>query len=508
MHLARMPAYYKALTGGQILPRWAGDLNYHYGMPLFNFYYHLPYLIGSAFIGLGINLVLSFKFTLLLSFLLSGCFMYLFAHTFFKDRTKALVATLMYQFAPFHMVDMMVRGDIGEALAMTFLPLILYFIVAGFEEKKTKNYIVATGIATALLILSHSAIGLMYFGITVLFVLFFAPNAKKRIEAAYGLGVGLLLTAFFWMPVLFERRFTYGDFFMKDMYKSHFAPIWNFFVPNLTNSTALQNGGVDVSFGLMQTIALLIGIWLLITKKLQKSLQVLVWFVIILTAGALFIMVSPSAFLWEHISILRAFQFPWRFLNVTVFSLSFLGGAVLIQKTTSKFLIIGITLITLASSIVYWRPPLGFDKVNEDYFWNYPLDTTFFGETNLVWSAGPAGSFPKAPFELIGGKGRIVNAVRRETKHTFTVFAETNVQILDNTQYYPGWRVYSDTAKVPVEFQDQNHRGNITFRLPSGTHHVTVSFGETPIRIFADGITVVTLIAIAGWLFLRKREHT
>ncbi len=508
MHIARIPAYFKALTGGQILPRWAGGLNYGYGMPLFNFYYHVPYLFGSGLVALGLNLAWSFKIMLLISFLLSGTFMYLFAYAFFKDRNKALVATFLYQFAPFHLVDMVVRGDIGESLAMTFLPLVLYFLVKVFEGIDVRRYSIATGIATALLILSHSAIGLIYFAVAVLFVLLFAPNNTKRLAGFSGLGVGLLLTAFFWIPVAFERKYTYGDFFMKDMYKTHLAPIWNFFIPNLTNTAALQNGGVDVSFGLMQTVTLLLSIWLLIKNKLKKDTRLIVWFALILTACALFVMIAPSTFLWEHISILRAFQFPWRFLNITVFSLAILGGTVLIHKSTSKILIVSIIVVTVLSSLVYFRPPLGFDKIDENYYWNYPLDSTFFGETNLVWSAGPAGSFPKAPVELIAGKGKILDVIKKETVHTYTVIAESEVQILDNTQYYPGWRVYSDTTKIPIEFQDQNHRGNITFHLTPGTHHVTVSFGETPLRTAADITTVSTLIIIAfSFLWPQKKKR-
>lgn len=496
MHIARIPAYLKALTGGQILPRWAGTLNYGYGMPLFNFYYHLPYLLGSLLVAIGFNLAWSFKIMLLLSFVFSGAFMYLFSYAFFKDRNKALVSTILYQFAPFHLVDIVVRGDIGESLAMTFLPLVLYFLVRIFESDYAHRYIIGAGIATALLILSHSAIGLIYFSVVVLFMLFFAPNNTKRIQGGIGLGIGLLLTSFFWIPVLFERKYTYGDFFMKDMYKTHFAPVWNFFIPNFTNNPALQNGGVDVSFGLMQTVAIFMGTWLLIKKKIQKNVRLLIIFVLILTFGALFVMISPSAFLWEHVSILRAFQFPWRFLTITIFSLSFLGGAVLIKKTSPKLLLVAIITMAILSTIVYWRPPLGFDQIDENYYWNYPLDTTFFGETNVIWSAGPAGSYPKAPVELIGGKGTILDVVKLETKHTYTVMADTQVQILDNTQYYPGWRVFSDNTKVPIEFQDQNHRGLISFHLPTGTHHIIVSFGETPVRTAADGITIVVIIGI------------
>lgn len=101
VHLPRMGAFYKALLDGQFPVRWAGDLNYGYGMPLFNFIYQLPYFVASFFLLLGLGLVNSFKITLALSFLLSGIFMFLFAKELTRDSKSALLVTIMYQFSDF-----------------------------------------------------------------------------------------------------------------------------------------------------------------------------------------------------------------------------------------------------------------------------------------------------------------------------------------------------------------------------------------------------------------------
>ena len=106
VHLPRMGAYFKALTDGQMPVRWAGDLNFGYGMPLFNFIYQLPYFISSVFLFLGFGLVNSFKITLSLSFLLSGVFMFAFAKKFFGDENRAFLVTIFYQFAPFHLIEL------------------------------------------------------------------------------------------------------------------------------------------------------------------------------------------------------------------------------------------------------------------------------------------------------------------------------------------------------------------------------------------------------------------
>lgn len=492
MHLARMPAYYKALTEGQIFPRWASDLNYGYGMPLFNFYYHIPYLASVLPMAMGASLVFSFKLVLYASFVLSGIFMFAFTKAYFKDISKAYVATILYQFAPFHMVDLFVRGDTGEGLAFAFLPLVLLFIIRSFESKNNHIHTPTIGLTTALLILSHSAVSLIYFSIILLFVLFLAPSHIKRYYALLGLGLGLGLSAFFWLPVLAERKFTYGDYFMKDMYTKHFVPLWMFFMPNITNNTNLQIGGIAITLGITHTIALCITLWQLFKQKILH--RKLILYLLTLTVLSIIIMQPISNKLWSHISILRAFQFPWRFLTIPVFSLSMIGAAVLVNKTSPKWVIISIVLITILSVVVYFRPPLGFDKVDENYYWNYPMNTTYFGETDLVWSAGMTGKYPNAPFEIIEGEGSIQSPVKHDIKHSFTMIAKTPIRVVDNTQFFPGWRVFVDGNKTSIEFQDQNWRGLITFRIPIGTHIIRIEFGNSPIRQVAEIISITSCI--------------
>jgi len=496
VHYARMAAYYKALTEGQILPRWAGDLNYGYGMPLFNFIYHIPYLVTSAIIGLGGGLVFSFKAALLIAFALSGIFMYRFALTLFKHEGKAFVATILFQFAPFHLIDLVVRGDVAEGFASAFLPLVLYAILV---ERP-----VLIGFSTLLLIVSHNSMSLVFFGIATLFSLLFSKNKWKTLG---GLGLGLALSAFYWLPAIIERRFTYGDLFMKDMYRSHFSPLIHFILPNLTNNEALQTGGIAVSLGLMQAFAFLASIVLLAAKRIRDTKEkYLAYFFIFISVGALFFMLSWSAPIWAAIPILRMFQFPWRLLNVTTLSLAILGGITLVRKKTPLAVMMSISIITILSASVYFRPPLGMDKIDEQYFWNYPLNTTYFGETDVIWSAGPAGSYPSERFEVIAGTGTVKNPVKQGTEHTFTVVAESDVTVVDKTQYFPGWRVYANGTKIPVEFQDQNWRGLITFKLPKGETRVRVVWEDSLIRVIGKAITVLSLIGVGIYMLVINKR--
>ena len=166
-------------------------------------------------------------------------------------------------------------------------------------------------------------------------------------------------------------------------------------------------------------------------------------------------------------------------------------------------------MLVIFSTAYFWYPPQGFDRnIHEQDYWNYPLNTTYFGETDLIWSAGPAKGFPKNRIEVIGGSAQILNFIKKTQMHTFNVSAQTESTLVDHTQYYPGWRVYIDGQKVPIEFQDPNWRGLITFVVPAGNHSVRTVFGETPVRLFADILSLVTACLITLLLVVRRFKTT
>lgn len=499
VHLARIGAYFKALQDGQIPVRFAGDLNYGYGLPLFNFIYPLPYTIASLLIFLGFGLVEAFKITLASSFILSGIFMLLFSLEFFRDIKKAILVTLFYQFAPFRLVEVLIRGSFGEVYTYAFLPLILWGLIRLFQTH-TFSYVLLTSIGTALLILSHNAISLVFFVIVALFIAFFGSKKRDYVLGFACLFLGLFLSSFYWMPAIIEHKYTYGDLFMRQVYLANFPPFQNFFIPNFLNDLRLQTGGVSVQFGLFHVFVLLLALFTFFYyKKLSFTIKKLIVFCSSCFIVAIFLMQPISKIVWENVSILRQFQFPWRLLAVVVFVASLLSACLLRYKVFNKRLIYALLLFGLIfSTIYYWRPTLGLDKINENYYWNYPFNTTYYGETDVIWSAGPASGYPKQRVEVISGKATVGKIDKKSNKHTFVVDAKTDAQLVSHTQYFPGWRVYVDGVLSPIQFQDPNHRGEIVFLVSKGTHSVRMAFGESKIRFVADMLTVGTV----GLLFL------
>ncbi len=507
VHLVRIGAYFKALSDGQILPRWAGDLNFGYGMPLFNFIYQLPYLIASAFVALGASLVVSFKLTVITSYLIGAVGIYLFAKELFEDEKKVLLVSLLYQFAPFRIVELLVRGSFGELYTYAFLPFILYGI-AKLCKKPELKFVAITSIATALLVLSHNSISLVFFGIAFLFLIVYARSRKAFLWSLASLTSGLLASSFYWLPALLEHKYTYGNLFMKDLYTNYFPTVAQLLIPNITNHPALQNGGVSVQIGLFHCIPILLGIWYLFGKKKNNTVTRHIFFSLIIIAGSLFLMLPISKILWQHVSLLRQFQFPWRLLAPISIATSILGILYMQISLLKKPFIFWLLMLSIVfSTAFYWVPPLGYDHItDEKEYWNYPLDTTYFGETNVIWSAGSAKEYPKERVHAIEGTATISDFTKKTTIHTFMAESTESAKLVDHTQYFPGWNVYVDTQKVPIQFQDPNWRGLITFSVPAGRHNIIVKFEDNKIRTITRIISIGTLLTLGIITFWKKAK--
>lgn len=498
VHVPRLAAYYHALSDGHFPVRFAGYLNYGYGLPLFNFIYQTPYLIGSVFLFIGFSLINAFKLSLVLSFLISGIAMYFFAKEYFGDERKALLVAVFYQFAPFRIVELLVRGSYGEVYTYAFFPFILYGIARVANKRLVSGFAVIS-LSTFLLIISHNSVSLLFFFASLLFAVLVSNNLKKIIVSCGALILGVGCAAFYWIPAILEHKYTYGNLYMQNLYKEHFVPVVNFFIPNFTNDPSLQTGGIATFIGFFHFLAIVLCVFLY-KKNKDKRFRQIIFYSAILLVVSFFFMLPVSTFIWEssHASLLRQFQFPWRFLALVVVATSLLSVSYSYKfKFLSKNIFYFSFLVMVIFSVAfYFRPSLGYKKVNESYYWNFPLNTTYYGETDVIWSAGPAKSYPKAQIEIISGSGKIKNILKKNQIITFKSISNESLSLVSSTQYYPGWKVFIDKKEVPIQFQDPNHRGLIVFSIPKGEHDAVIRFDETKLRFVANMISIISLAII------------
>src|SRR3989344_4070683 len=128
MHAIRFASYYKEVQAGQFPVRWTSQFHFGHGTALFNLTAPLPYMVGAFLLFLTVSPELALKLSFAGTYLLAGIGMYLFARIYFKNEKIALFTALMYQFAPFRLVDMLIRGNIGSLYSYMLVPFSFYFI--------------------------------------------------------------------------------------------------------------------------------------------------------------------------------------------------------------------------------------------------------------------------------------------------------------------------------------------------------------------------------------------
>ncbi len=499
-HVARIANFYQNLKEGVIIPRWAGNLNWGYGHPILEFLYPLPSYIASLFHFIGFSLVDSTKIVFGLSMVSSLIFMYLWLSSFLS-RNSAILGAVLYAYAPYRFVDLYVRGDIGENLAFAFIPLVLLFIYRISKEKNFNNVLFG-GISLAFLILSHNAVSLIFIPFILFYTLFLIAkdkNRKRKLIYYYTiiLVLGFALSAFFWIPGLFEAKYTLRNIVTKGAYLERFVNLkdliygsWKY---DITGQFTVQVGIIN---WLSLIVSPIVGFYLY--KKTNKD-YILILGLIIYTLIAIFLMLPVSNFIWSRIMLLQNFQFPWRFLAITIFTTAVLGAffvSLIPQKFQIWFSLVLIALILILSKD--YIKPKGYLYKPESFYTGIYKGTTDTGESAPIWSVRFMEKEPKAHLEVVDGEAKITEIKRTSIYHEYKIAARKKTMFLENTLYFPGWQIIANNNPVQIEFQNPQYRGLMTFVLGKGNYKLAVLYKETKVRAFADAISIVVFLNILG----------
>lgn len=498
-HVARIANFYLSLSEGNIVPRWAANLNWGYGHPILMFLYPAPSYLASLFHAVGFSFVDSTKLVFAGAYLASVIAFYLWASRQW-NKEAGFVGALLYGFAPYRFVDLYVRGALGEHVAFVFPPLIFLGLLE-LARGKNKWARILLIISTSALILSHNAISMMVLPVVFLYgtyVWFF--ESKKRtgfiIESLISLALGFVLSAFFWIPALFEGKYTLRNIVTKGEFTDRFVPVWQFFVMPWSYGGSTQ---LTKEVGVLHWIGVVGAFfyaWIVKDKKYR-------WFTLSFFGvfiATLACMTSTTAIFWNRIMILQNFQFPWRFLTVTVLVSSMLGS-VFVSRVKARYMTL-ICIVVLLGSLFLTRHmwhARGYLPNTDEYYSGIYNSTTDTGESSPIWSVRFMEHRAPNPAGVIEGVARITPVKRSSTRHTYMIESEQKTRIVEHTLYFPGWRVLVDGKPVDIEFQDPTYRGLMTYWVESGTHEVLVEFGDTKLRFISTVLTVCGLVAFVLW---------
>lgn len=508
IHTSFLINFYKNLQEGIIVPQWAGNLCAGYGCPVFLFEYTLPYYIGSVFHLIGFSFLNSMKLMLAFSFLLSSIGMYLWAKEQF-GKIPAFAAALFYQFAPYHLIDMHFRVSVGEVLSFSFIPFLFLFSKKLIETRKLKFFIFQ-GIIIIFLLLSHSSTSLIVLPMAVIYGLVLIAKGRQRKKQAAVIFItsfvfGLLLSAFYWIPTLYEVKFAWiGQVLETTDFKSLgeylYSPAFYGFL------FQGQHGEIRLIVGYPHLLAVFTSIVLLYKNKIDlKNKNILKLFLIFFLI--LFIMMlSISKPIWQNFPLLKTFVMPWRLLVPIAFLTSGIA-AIVVSQIKNKIFITLICIIVIFSTILNWGNRKMIPEDYENYKNQWSLYTEYLDPKDPLFLASYKNRVgqvpeivlnrPKSPIEILKGNADFAKIEKKSTKHSYIVYAKTDAYIKESTFYFPGWSLKVNNLDYPINFKNPKYASIITFKLPKGLYKADLIFEDTPVRKISKLISLGTLFIVA-----------
>lgn len=344
-HVARLVELDLGFKLGHFPPRWAPDLGWGNGMPLFHFYGPLPYYLAEVLYLIKLPAVWAIKAVFAANYLAGFYFMYLWAKEHW-GKLGGILSGLAFVYLPYRAVQFYVRGSLGELTAMTFIPLFYYAV----HKRKT----ILAALAWTAIFLSHNVIAmfsLVFFG---LYFLWRWQSWRRWLAVS---GLAFLLSAWFIIPAFFEKNLTAVDSLTGGYfhYSYHFIYLRQFVVRfwGYGGSILGPEDGLSFQLGWPQLLLILPAVWF--WKK-----QIYFWIVLCL---AIFMMTFHSKFIWDRLPLLALAQFPWRLLAFAGTIVAFFAGSAAKNKIAA--IIAGVAIIIL--NWQYFRPQQ-FSPVDDYYY--------------------------------------------------------------------------------------------------------------------------------------------
>ena len=551
----RLFALDRALSGGVLYPRWAPDLAYGYGYPLFNFYGPFPYYLAELFKLIGAGYLGGIRLAQLAGMFGAGIGMYMLGRALWGPYA-GLVAGVAYIYAPYHLVNVYLRGDgLSEFTAYAWFPLILWLFLR-LARRPSPARLALAALSYAGLLYTHNISALAFSPVLVAFVLvvLLVEGASWRAwGAALGAGLlGLVLGAAFWLPALGEQSYVQLEHMTTGYFDFHvhflslkrivaLSPVYPFDVADVTRE------GLPFRLGLMQVLCAGVALlWLLgaafswwqgATSRGYRATQDGVkvgdvaypLFFLAVGLAAAFLMLPASTPVWEHVPLLPMLQFPWRLLFVAALSTSLLTASLAIILRTHPRALAASTLVVCAALAIAGtfdlRPErwaLTDDEVGAGSVLAYEYVTSSIGSTarneylprwvkERPWTSPASLTYPNVQRPPIvqpaDARAETLEATASRWRLRVEMAQAGAVQF--HAFYFPGWLATVDG--MPAEVHPSDPGGLLELSLPAGSHEVLFAFGNTPLRSWATRFSLAGLVvwallwALAGLARLRAR---
>ena len=496
----------KCIEDFQIPCRWVPDMGFGNGFPLFNYYGVFPYYIG-AILSFAFGFIGAAKSLFFIVLLMGGITMYLLGEKI-GGKWVGLTSGILYLFAPYRSLDAYVRGAISESFALAIIPLVFYFGLMLAKEKTSVNFI-GLAISTGIFLITHNIMTMFFIPLLLLFIIyvkiFLHPKSFAVLILSIILGFGM--SAFFLLPAFLEKNLVQTDNLTRfDLdFRVHFVTVRQLFLDRSWGygASVLGSGdGVSFQIGWPHWGLVLLSLPLFFFLRKDKKILVLYLGILTIFLFSVFMTHNKSAFIWEKIGLLRYTQFPWRFLSLSIFSASLIGGIAImpLNKQLRKYAVIVIAIVSILLNFAFFKP----DKFSFDLTDSKKLSGELWNEQRIAGISDylPVGAYqpreaaPDGPL-VVEGEAGIKNFVNKSNYWQFDAVVKTSAKIELPVFDFPNWEVYINKRRIP--HNNANFLRRIQFNLEPGSYKVSGKLADTPIRAISN---IVSLLSFASLIFL------
>lgn len=502
IHVKIAMQFYENLKQGNIIPAWIEKSCSGYGCPSFIFIYTLPYYLISFFHFLGLSFIASTKVLLAISYILSGIGMYMWIKDEFGE-ISAFVSAIFYLFSPYHLIDLHFRVSIAEILSLTILPFLFLYTKRLVDNRSPYPFFFISFLFAALII-THQVTSSVSLPLLILYgFIVWLRKPKRNVYLLLLLFLsyicGIFLTAYYWLPVFFEGKYTLWG----TMGGLSFTPFKDFIYSSNRLGFLFQGhkGEIYPIIGYTQWFIVLSGIFILFRKKIKTNMRIILKASLILFIILFLMMQSFSKPIWDAIPIIKNFQFSYR-LSIEIILLISVIAAIVVKVYKNKIFIFILCFVTITYTLLNWGNRGMIPQINDTILQNQLILTERPGMVdtlNPIWvdyHKPWMGIVPKKHVEILSGNAKIIEISHSIIHHEYLVSVKEIATFKENTNFFPGWKLYVNNKELNINYKNKNYPGIITFNLDRGIYKVALFFADTIDRIVGKWISLLTFLLI------------
>lgn len=515
-HLLRITGLAQGLLDGQfpvkIHPQILNGLGYANSL-----FYPDIFLYISAFLCIiGVSVITSYKILIFIATFATMLIMYYSTSKIFNNKYIAILSSILYTFSSYRITDVYMRTDLGEIIAIAFIPLIIYGCYEIYMGSYKRWYILAIGMTGV--IYSHIITALFCVGIVAIFTIInlIHPYIKRnRIKYAfYAAFLTFLLSCAYILPYMEQisnDTFKFSNNNGANLTGVSMAPVKLFMNTYKYGLSPYSDNGTSKSMSLGIGLPLIVIVLLRMFIKINdKRYRHLIDTLIFISVIALF--ATTKLCPWDKLLFLGIIQFPWRLLIVAMPCLSIVSSYIVMtfleKNQKQMLLILSLIFIAIANNqldqAIYQAPQIYYNSyypdanniIGAEYL---PKDSDLNKLINTNYRVNEIENANKYfKYEKYGTKVIIYDY--KEDK--------TNINIEIPLLYYKGYTAYlydgDKKVKLPVT-KDKNSLVQIN-TLDNLNGKIIVKYSTTLLQYLGYFISAITLVVFVYKLVKYKKN--